>query len=63
MDFLEYNYLYYLRDKSNREPYQYRDRNCEKLLRELSDEEFRNNFQFTKQDVRDIATILHDRLG
>ena len=56
MHFLENNYLNHLEKDRILRHYQFRERRCEMLLNELSDNEFIANFWFTKQGVRDICT-------
>ena len=63
MDFLEQNFINHLENEMPGDEYRFRERKCEKMLNELGEREFRKNFRFSKQVVRDIAAILHDFLG
>ena len=61
MDFLENRFL--AQNQNQRKSYVYRERRTYELLHELEDEEFRINFRFSKERVKELAHTLDNVLG
>ena len=65
MDFLEQAYIHDLQEGDGRRGrrYNFRQVQIENLVNELDAKEFRNNFRFSKDGVRQLSAMLHDKLG
>jgi hypothetical protein len=63
MDFLEQNYINFVQNEPKETTYKFRDRTAEKIMNEMDDAEFKRNFRFSKDAVKQITDQLEDHLG